>query len=462
MPTTPSVRPSLPALLLAAALPLLCACSVESSGEEADQASAPVQPPPAETPATTPAPVADGARTLPAGHSADDGHNHVQPPPSALLPGELPKNGRLEVSQTDHDFGTAVEGEVLTHTFGLKSSGEGPLMIMSAKPTCGCTVGRIEVTDGKGEWQPYTFGDKIPTGTDLRLTATLDTKNKKTVAASKINIFCNDPRGTVTLGLTAKLDSYFNVAPNNIDFGEISVADSASRRIEISAKQPGAFKLELDPRPLPNGFQITLAPVSPDAEGRSERWTVEVDLGPDAQEGNLGVPISLHSDREIDGAKAGPDGSVPRYGVTVMASARVRGLISFEPHYLSFGLVRPGQVVSRTFSVKSYDPGFDFPADLSTRFTGPNDNVPEFKYAEYFSSTVRPSDDGKGVDVELTLNGLPDGSDGSFQGRVFLATGHPDKPEVPVLFSGVCRSGVGAAVPGIQVKKIEGNVEGGR
>jgi hypothetical protein len=335
-------------------------------------------------------------------------------------------------------------------------------MIMSAKPTCGCTVGQIEVVDEQGEWERYTFGDKIPSGTELRLTATLDTKNKKTVAASKINIFCNDPRGTVTLGLTAKLDSYFNVAPNNVDFGEISVADSASRRIEISAKQPGAFRLELDPRPLPKGFQVALEPVDPDAEGLSERWTVQVDLGPDAQEGNLGVPISLHSDREIDGAKAGPDGSVPHYGVTVMASARVRGLISFEPHYLSFGLVRPGQVVSRTFSVKSYDPGFSFPADLTTRFTGPNDNVPEFKYTDYFTSTVRPSADGKGVDVELTLTGLPDGSDGSFQGRVFLATGHPGKPEVPVLFSGVCRSGIGAAVPGIQVQKVEGTVEGGR
>jgi hypothetical protein len=42
------------------------------------------------------------------------------------------------------------------------------------------------------------------------------------------------------------------------------------------------------------------------------------------------------------------------------------------------------------------------------------------------------------------LNGLPQGADGSFQGRLLLATGHPKKPEVPVLFSGVCRAGVSA------------------
>jgi hypothetical protein len=398
-----------------------------------------------QAPAQTPPVAAAQPPAVPAGHSADDGHGHQHEPDpaAALLRGEIERNGRLDVDQPEHDFGAAVEGEVLSHTFGLKASGPNALMIMSAKPTCGCTVGTVEVKAGD-EWKLYNFGDKVEPGTDLRLTATLDTKNKKSMAASKINIFCNDPRGTVTLGLSAKLDSYFNVAPNAIDFGEMSVADSATRRIEVSAKQPGAFKLELEPVAATQGFKVGLEPVAPDADGRSERWNVTVELGPDALEGNLGLAISLSSDREIAGAKPGPDGKLPHYGVTVMCSARVHGLISFEPHYLSFGLVRPGQVVSRTFSVKSYDPEFSFGSDLTTRFIGPNDSTPDFKWAQHFTSTVRPSADGKGVDVELTLNGLPQGADGSFQGRLLLATGHPKKPEVPVLFSGVCRAGVSA------------------
>jgi len=468
MQIPPSVLLRSAALLGAGALTLLAACSGEASREAGSQAQAPQEgapsaapTPQAGQPAQAPAAASQPEALLsggPAGdgHSADDGHNHAQPVPSALLPGEMPKDGRLEVETPDHDFGTAVEGEVLTHTFPLKSNGSGPLMIMSAKPTCGCTVGLIEVAADGGDWKPYTFGDKIPVGTDLRLTATLDTKNKKSIAASKINIFCNDPRGTVTLGLTAKLDSYFNVAPSAVDFGEISVADAVSRRIEISAKQPGPFLLTLEERPLPQGFRVELEPVGPDAEGRAERWVVQAHLGPDAQEGNLGIPLSLSSDIEVSGAKPGVDGTLPHYGVTVMITARVRGLISFEPHYLSFGLVRPGQVVARTFTVKSYDPEFSFPADLQTRFAGPNENVPDFKWAEYFASTIRPASDGKGVEVELTLTGLPDGSDGSFQGRVFLSTGHPAKPEIAILFSGVCRSGAGTNVPGVQIRRSDG------
>ena len=73
---------------------------------------------------------------------------------------------------------------------------------------------------------------------------------------------------------------------------------------------------------------------------------------------------------------------------------------------------------------------------------------------------MRPAADGKGVDVELTMNGLPEEADGSFQGRLFVTTGHPAKPEVAVLFSGVCRGGVGSTVPGVQVRSKTEPVQG--
>src|SRR5688572_12205467 len=41
-------------------------------------------------------------------HSADDGHGHRQPDPSAnLLRGEMERNGRLEIDSPEHDFGQA-------------------------------------------------------------------------------------------------------------------------------------------------------------------------------------------------------------------------------------------------------------------------------------------------------------------------------------------------------------------
>jgi hypothetical protein len=283
----------------------------------------------------------------------------------------------------------------------------------------------------------------------MRLTAELDTKNKKNLASSRINIFCNDPRSTITLGLKAMLDTYFNVAPANIDFGEISVADSVERSFEVSGKHPGAFSLSLDGKVLPEGVKVDLQPVEAGPDGKAERWKVNLTLGPDAREGNIGFPVSLLSDIAIAGASPGVDGTQPHYGATVMTAGRVRGLISWEPQYLSFGLVKPGQVTSRSFNMQSFDPAFEFKSDLELRFVGPHDAQPDFKWADSFSAVARPAANGKGIDVEVTLNGMPEGADGAFQGRLVIETGHAAKPEVAVLFSGVCRNSAGTVAPSV-------------
>ncbi|HVS17689.1 MAG TPA: DUF1573 domain-containing protein [Planctomycetota bacterium] len=442
---------------LAALVAALSACGGGEAPAPAQQtAQAPAatavqtpQPPRAQAPAQPAQPA------QPAAHDEHDGHDHGplghaaadEPSAASSTFSSLPQNARLQVDVTDHDFGTAVEGEVLVHTYPMKSTGEGPLVISTAKPTCGCTVSKLEVQGGDGQWSMYEFGAEIAPGTEMRLTAELDTKNKKNLASSRINIFCNDPRSTVTLGLKAMLDTYFNVAPANIDFGEISVADSVERSFEVSGKQPGPFALALDERALPEGIKIDVQPVSPTPEGKAERWKVALTLGPDAREGNVGFPVSLMSDIEIAGAKPGVDGEVPRYGATVMTQGRVRGLIAWEPQYLSFGLVKPGQVTSRSFNMQSFDPNFEFGGDLTMRFVGPHDGQPDFKWADSFSAVARPAANGKGVDIEVTLNGLPEGADGAFQGRLVIETGHGSKPEVAVLFSGVCRNTVGTALP---------------
>jgi hypothetical protein len=451
-PSAPRRATALLTSILAAALATLAACE----GGEATTAAA------AETAAQAPAapaalPASEVAAPVQPAADAHAGHDHGaekalgnsgatdQPSAASSTFTSLPNNARLDIEVTDHDFGTAVEGEVLVHTFPMKSTGEGPLVISTAKPTCGCTVSKLEVLGKDGQWGMYEFGKEIAPGTELRLTAELDTKNKKNLASSKINIFCNDPRQTVTLGLKAMLDTYFNVAPSNIDFGEVSVADTVQRSFEVSGKHPGAFALEIEGKVLPEGVKLDLQPIEAGPDGKAERWRVDLTLGPDAREGNIGFPVSLMSDITISGASPGVDGKLPRYGATVMTSGRVRGLISWEPQFLSFGLVKPGQVTSRSFHMQSFDPAFEFGADLKTRFVGPHDAQPDFKWADSFSAVVRPAANGKGVDVEVTLNGLPEGADGAFQGRLVIETGHASKPEVQVLFSGVCRNTAGTA-----------------
>ena len=46
----------------------------------------------------------------------------------------------IAFEETDFDFGTVNDGEKVKHTYKFKNTGNEPLIIASAKGSCGCTV----------------------------------------------------------------------------------------------------------------------------------------------------------------------------------------------------------------------------------------------------------------------------------------------------------------------------------
>lgn len=46
----------------------------------------------------------------------------------------------MNFEQTEYDFGTIKQGEVIEHTFAFTNTGQTPLVIESASASCGCTV----------------------------------------------------------------------------------------------------------------------------------------------------------------------------------------------------------------------------------------------------------------------------------------------------------------------------------
>ncbi|MFZ6664334.1 DUF1573 domain-containing protein [Peijinzhouia sedimentorum] len=63
----------------------------------------------------------------------------------------------FKFEQTEYDFGTVPEGEVVRHTFEFVNVGESPLIIQNATASCGCTVPSFSKTPipvgGKGQIQ---------------------------------------------------------------------------------------------------------------------------------------------------------------------------------------------------------------------------------------------------------------------------------------------------------------------
>ena len=51
------------------------------------------------------------------------------------------KQAAIKFDKEEHDFGTLLQGEVVTYSFHFKNMGNAPLLISSVNSSCGCTVG---------------------------------------------------------------------------------------------------------------------------------------------------------------------------------------------------------------------------------------------------------------------------------------------------------------------------------
>jgi hypothetical protein len=386
-------------------------------------------------------------------HSADDGHDHARdglvinnPPP--LGDGNGPRL-MYRVGEEAHGFGRLMQGTVAEHTFELKNEGNEDLIIKQVKPTCGCTVAQVEVEDESGARVAYTFGDPIRPEGRVFVPAKLHTKNKSGHQTTRINVFSNDPRGTIQLGLEADIDPFFAIAPRFLNFGQISVGDVVTKKAVISTTRGEPVALSMVEQSLPAGSKCNLTPIDPDGAGKAARWDLEVTLGPDLTEGNLARAVNVVSDVEIPGAEEGIDGEAT-YAATITVSAQVVGPFTYNPPYVSMGLVRPGQVASRTVTIESHDESFSFAetvpevriVGLANPATGTGEvTYRDWEFADVFTPTVRPVEGKNAVEIELRLEGMPDDGLGSFRGTLLVSLNHPDKKEIALVITGVCRGG---------------------
>ena len=96
----------------------------------------------------------------------------------------------LDFNTMDHDFGTVEEGKKVTFTYKVKNSGQAPLIIQNAAPSCGCTV-------------PDWTKTPIPVGGEGFVKAEFDTKGKPGINNKTITVTANTWPKTTTLKFKA-------------------------------------------------------------------------------------------------------------------------------------------------------------------------------------------------------------------------------------------------------------------
>lgn len=61
----------------------------------------------------------------------------------AIVPNKLMKTGeypKIEIENSDFDFGDIIQGDKVSHVFNIKNTGKSDLVILEARASCGCTV----------------------------------------------------------------------------------------------------------------------------------------------------------------------------------------------------------------------------------------------------------------------------------------------------------------------------------
>lgn len=96
----------------------------------------------------------------------------------------------LNFERTDHDFGTIAEGQKVSYTYKVTNTGEAPLIIQNAQPSCGCTV-------------PTWSKDPIPVGGSGFVTAEFDSNGKPGIANKTITVTANTWPKVTTLRFKA-------------------------------------------------------------------------------------------------------------------------------------------------------------------------------------------------------------------------------------------------------------------
>ena len=98
----------------------------------------------------------------------------------------------ITFQQTDFDFGTVNEGDIVEHVFLFKNTGQGPLIIQNATATCGCTV-------------PQWPRDPIPVGGDGEIKVKFDSKNRQNLQTKYVTITANTKPEQVRLKISGRV-----------------------------------------------------------------------------------------------------------------------------------------------------------------------------------------------------------------------------------------------------------------
>lgn len=314
------------------------------------------------------------------------------------------KAPRLTLVEPLKDFGTVPKGAKLDWSFVIKNSGEADLQVLSAQPSCGCTVA--------------DYDKVIKPGQSGKISTVVDTTSFSGPISKTVTIQTNDPNTPAAqLTVHAIVKPYVEASPAGFVRYSLLHGDTGVQSIKLYSEEEEPFEIkniEVPGEYVKVDVKKLVNPAERLEAGRPGQNQYQLDVtfgGPSAKVGPLAEKIIVHTNSKHQ----------PEYQISLTGLVRPRFLLN--PTIVNFGEVKAGDA-----------------AATRTVLVSTNDKVApaEFKVTKVESLVPGVTAETKALDIpgnyEVVLAVSKNAKAGELDGKVKIHTTDKVNPivEVPV------------------------------
>jgi hypothetical protein len=232
------------------------------------------------------------------------------------------KAPRLTIVEPVKEFGTVAKGEKLDHSFLVKNTGDADLLIVAARPACGCTVA--------------DFDKVIKPGQTGKVSAHVDTTAFAGPISKTVTLETNDPSTPSSmLTIHATVQPFVEAYPAGFVRYNLLQGDAETQTVTIYSEEEEPFEIKNVDVPAGGWARATFEKIENEADraknaGRAGQNQYKVNITVGGSEAKLG-PLA-DKVRIVTNSKHQPEYFVSISGV-------IRPTFRVEPTVLNFGEV---------------------------------------------------------------------------------------------------------------------------
>ncbi|HUR82635.1 MAG TPA: DUF1573 domain-containing protein [Thermoanaerobaculia bacterium] len=322
---------------------------------------------------------------------------------------ETAKAPRLTLVEPLKDFGTVPKGTKIDWSFEVKNTGTSDLEIISAKPTCGCTVA--------------DFDKVIKPGQKGKVSAHVDTTAFAGPISKAVTLETNDPNTpTAQVTISAVVKPFVEAYPAGFVRFNMLQGDSEKQSVTLYSEEEEPFEITKIESPQEwikvDSKKLEGTDVVPEIGKKGQaQYKLDVTVGGDeARVGPLAEKIHILTNSKHQ----------PEYWISV--AGVVRPPYRVEPTGVNFGEIAPNDsAATRTISIRSNNlksPGDFAVTKVESGVAGVTANV---------AATDRPGE------FNVTLQVAKDAKPGTLDGNVTIYTSDKAKPTITVPVKGTVK-----------------------